>query len=301
LAGLQRHDNRYKLALVRVLSQVLFAVLLCTVPIRARQQALPPVQPIKAIKVILVGDSTVQGGSGWGGSFCALHLTSFAACVNLGRGGRSSSSYTAEGSWQLALNEMATPGFAATYVLIQFGHNDQPGKPGRSTDLVTEFPVNIARYVSETRAKGATPVLVTPLARRQFKAGKLDNDLAPWADAIRKIAGDTNSPLLDLNGDSAAALQALGPVLSARFAQLPPSPEVAAALQTGTTIAASTGATPPPAQSAGVAATNFDPLADPKLAFDYTHLGREGADFFAAMITRELAAAVPALRRYLFF
>ena len=286
---------------MRVVFQALFTVLLCVVPLGARQQAVPKVQPINAIKVILVGDSTVQAGSGWGGAFCAHHLTSFVACVNLGRGGRSSSSYTAEGSWQLALNEMATPGFTATYVLIQFGHNDQPGKPGRSTDLVTEFPVNIARYVTETRAKGATPVLVTPLARRQFKAGRLDNDLVPWADAIRKIAADTRTPLLDLNADSAAALQALGPVLAARFAQLPPSPEVAAALQTGTTIAASTGITPPPVPADGATSTGFDPMADPKLAFDYTHLGREGADFFAAMITRELLAAVPALRRYLLF
>lgn len=294
---------------MRLPLQALFAVLLCMAPVSARQGAVPPVQqgppvqPISAIKVILIGDSTMQAGSGWGGAFCAHHLTSFAACVNLGRGGRSSSSYTAEGSWQLALNEMATPGFTATYVLIQFGHNDQPGKPGRSTDLATEFPVNITRYVNETRAKGATPVLVTPLARRQFRAGRLDNDLVPWADAIRRIAADTRTPLLDLNADSAAALQALGPVLAARFAQLPPSPEVAAALQTGTTIAAVTGVAPPPASPPGAAAasTGFDPMADPKLAFDYTHLGREGADFFAAMITRELHAAVPALRRYLLF
>ena len=294
-----------RLALMRVPAQVLIAVLLCGASVRAQQQAVPPVQPIKAIKIILVGDSTVQAGSGWGGAFCAHHLTSFAACVNLGRGGRSSSSYTAEGSWQLALNEMSTAGFSPTYVLIQFGHNDQPGKPGRSTDLVTEFPVNIARYVAETRAKGGTPVLVTPLARRQFKAGRLDNDLVPWADAIRRIAADTSTPLLDLNADSAAALQALGPVLAARLAQLPPSPEVAAALQTGTTVAASTGVTPASAPAAGApggaASTAFDPMADPKLAFDYTHLGREGADFFAAMVTRELLAAVPALRRYLIF
>src|SRR6188768_721864 len=160
--------------------------------------AAPAIQPIKAIKIILIGDSTVQPGSGWGGAFCAEHVTSFATCVNMGRGGRSSSSYLAEGSWQLALNEMSTAGFMAVYVLIQFGHNDQPGKPGRSTDLQTEFPVNIARYVTETRAKGATPILITPLTRRQFRAGKLDNDLVPWADAIRKIAKDTNTPLLDL-------------------------------------------------------------------------------------------------------
>ena len=75
---------------------------------------------------------------------------------------------------------------------------------------------------------------------------------------------------------------------------------MAAALQTGTTIAAS-GVTPPPARPPVRRSTGFDPMADPKLAFDYTHLGREGADFFAAMITRELLAAVPALRRYLVF
>ena len=265
----------------------------------AAQQAAPPVQPIKAIKIVLVGDSTVQPGSGWGGAFCASHVTSFAACVNLGRGGRSSSSYIAEGSWQLALNELSTPGFAATYVLIQFGHNDQPGKPGRSTDLVTEFPVNIARYVKEARAAGATPVLVTPLTRRQFKSGKLDNDLIPWADAIRKVATETSTPLLDLNTDSAAAVQAMGPVLAARYAQLPPSVEVATALQTGTTIAASTGAAAPPGAAQTAGGTTFDPMADAKLAFDYTHLGREGAEFFATMITRELAAAVPSLRKYL--
>ena len=255
--------------------------------------------PIKAIKVILIGDSTVQVGSGWGGAFCSQHLTSFAACVNLGRGGRSSASYIAEGSWQIALNEMSTPGFASTFVLIQFGHNDQPGKPGRSTDLETEFPVNIARYVTETRAKGATPILVTPLTRRQFKEGRLDNDLVPWADAVRRIGKDTNTALLDLNADSAAAVQALGPMLSARFAQLPPSTEVAAALQTGTTIAATTGVPQPPVATTSPVAGAADTLADPKLAFDYTHLGREGAEFFSAMITRELIAAVPGLRRYL--
>ncbi|NWN22949.1 lysophospholipase, partial [Escherichia coli] len=105
----------------------------------------------KASKIILVGDSTTQVLSGWGGSFCAYHVTSFAACVNLARGGRSTYSYRAEGSWDLALAEMNARGFAKTWVLIQFGHNDQPGKPGRSTDLATEFPANLRLYVQEAR------------------------------------------------------------------------------------------------------------------------------------------------------
>ena len=116
-------------------------------------------KPIRASKIILVGDSTTAVQGGWGGSFCAEHVTSFAACVNLARGGRSSGSYIAEGSWELALAEARAPGYVNKWILIQFGHNDQPGKPGRSTDLATEFPANLRRYVNEARAAGAKPVL----------------------------------------------------------------------------------------------------------------------------------------------
>lgn len=279
-----------------------------TLALAQQRPAAPPVRPIQAVKIILVGDSTTQVGSGWGGAFCANHVTSFIACVDLARGGRSSMSYRAEGSWALAEAEMSARGFQTTYVLIQFGHNDQPGKPGRSTDLATEFPVNMARYVREARAHGAIPILVTPLTRRQFVNGQLQNDLAAWAETVRRVAAETQAPLLDLNADSAAAVQALGPALSARFAQAPPSQEVSTALFTGTTAPAAP-ATPPAASTAPhdadplairpPAIVPADPVGTAKLAFDYTHLGPEGADFFAAMVTRELIQAEPVLRRNL--
>lgn len=259
----------------------------------------PPVTPIRATKIVLVGDSTTAVIGGWGPSFCARHVTSFVACLNLGRGGRSSGNYRAEGSWAIALNELQTGGYAQRYVLIQFGHNDQPGKPGRSTDLATEFPVNLARYVREARAVGAIPVLLTPLTRRQFKDGKLQNDLEPWAEATRRVAADLHAPLVDLNAESAAAVQAMGPLAATRFAQTPPSADVRAAAATGTTIAASTGV--PPAGDASTSQDNaaMEPQGQAKLAFDYTHLGSEGADYFAAMVTRLLARAAPDLRRNL--
>ena len=274
-------------------------------------EAPAPVRPISASKIILVGDSTTAVIGGWGPSFCADHVTSFVACVNLARGGRSSGSYFAEGSWDLALAEMSTPGFVATYVLIQFGHNDQPGKPGRSTDLATEFPANLRRYVAETRARGAVPVRVTPLTRRQFVDGQVQNDLEPWAAAIRGVAQETGAPLVDLNASSVAAVQAMGPAMAARFAQAAPSSDVSAALLTGTTIPATTGVplTVPPAAPAPAAtgastaaqAQNAatEPVGQARTSFDYTHLGRAGADFFAAMVTRDLMIAVPELRRSL--
>lgn len=250
----------------------------------------PPVQPIRPSKIILVGDSTTAVIGGWGPSFCAYHVTSTAACLNLARGGRSSSSYRAEGSWAVAQAEMAARGYQRTWVLIQFGHNDQPGKPGRSTDLVTEFPVNIRRYVEETRAAGAIPVLLTPLTRRQFRDGRLDNDLEPWAAAIRRVAAEMQVPLVDLNARSAAAVQAMGPVMAMRFAQAAPPETVTAAGLTGTTAGAPSAPAPPPLPPGA------DRLGQARISFDYTHLGRDGADFFASLVTEELLRAVPDLR-----
>lgn len=267
------------------------------------QEARPPVKPIQADKIVLVGDSTTAVQGGWGPSFCGKHVTSFLACVNLARGGRSTYNYRAEGSWDIVEREMRSGGYRNVWVLVQFGHNDQPGKPGRSTDLATEFPANLRRYVEEIRAAGSRPVLLTPLTRRQFKDGKLIDDLAPWADAVRKIAGELKVPLVDLHARSRDAVQGMGPVQAMRFAQMPPTPGQVSAAQAGTTIGAAptaaTAAVAKPASTAVQDSAAAEPMGQAKLAFDYTHLGPEGADFFAAIVADELAQAVPQLRKQL--
>ncbi|WP_355585652.1 rhamnogalacturonan acetylesterase [Xanthomonas cannabis] len=267
-----------------------------------------------ASKIVLVGDSTTAVQGGWGPSFCAQHVTSFLSCLNLARGGRSTSNYRAEGSWDIALKELRSGGYRQVVVLIQFGHNDQPGKPGRSTDLATEFPANLRRYVAEARAAGAVPVLVTPLTRRHFERGQLLDDLAPWAQATRAVARELQVPVVDLHARSRALVQGMGPVLAMRLAQRPADPQQVIAAQSGTTI----GKTPASSSSssssssskvlegasvtaASAVATAQDnasaePMGQAKLAFDYTHLGPEGADVFAAIVADELARQVPALR-----
>ena len=161
------------------------------------------------VRVILVGDSTMQGRTGYGDVFCQRFVPG-ATCINVARGGRSSASFRAEGRWDQVQALLREPGYAATYVLIQFGHNDQPGKPGRSTDLVTDFPRNMARYAAEARELGAVPVLVTPLTRRSFQGVYLHDDLAPWAAATRQVARAGKVALLDLNALSVQAVQAMG-------------------------------------------------------------------------------------------
>lgn len=240
-------------------------------------------QPIQADKIILVGDSSTAVGSGWGGAFCDRHVLSALTCVNLGRQGRSTSTYRAEGSWDLALSEMATPGYQSVWVLIQFGHNDQPGKRS-STDLATQFPANLRAYVAEARARGARPVLLTPLTRRHFKDGQLQNTLVPWADAVRTVAAETGTPLIDLNAASAELVQRLGALEAARLSPGSPPPSFEAALRAGNTPPTPPAATPP--------ATAHGRHVDD---FDYTHLGPEGAAVIAALVARDLIAIAPDL------
>lgn len=268
--------------LLAALPAGLLAAALLTTPALAQEQAAPVPREfprdIAPSKIILVGDSTTAVIGGWGPSFCARHVTSFAACLNLARGGRSSRTYMQERSWELALHEASVPGYQHTWVLIQFGHNDQPGKT-RSTELAEEFPGYIRRYVEDTRRAGAIPVLVTPLTRRIFENGRLMNDLEPWAEAVRRVAAETGALLIDLNAESSAAVQAMGEDAADRFAQLPKGAQ-------------------PTGQQAPAPATevNVVPTAVPHLSFDRTHLGTAGADYFAAMMARLLAQGVPDMR-----
>lgn len=85
------------------------------------------------VRIVLVGDSTVTDKGGWGGAFASL-LKAPAMCVNLARSGSSSKSYYDQGHCQRALAQKRD------YVLIQFGHNDQPGKgPQRETEPKTTY------------------------------------------------------------------------------------------------------------------------------------------------------------------
>ncbi len=157
------------------------------------------------LKIALVGDSTVTDDAGWGLGF-AYRCNPGVEVINLARGGRASGSYITEGRWAQALE------LKPDYVLIQFGHNDQPGKgPDRETDPNTTYRANISRYVDEARAAGIRPVLVTSLSRRQWgDDGRIASTLEPYVDVVRQIAAEKNVPLVDLHSRSIEFYHSLG-------------------------------------------------------------------------------------------
>ena len=235
-----------------------------------------------SIHLVLVGDSTVARITGYGDALCA-RFDALTKCENLARNGRSAKSYRAEGLWDEVLAHAREPGYR-TFVLIQFGHNDQPGKAERSTTL-PEFRANMRRYTDEARAAGAVPLLVTPLTRRTFKDGRLVDGLEPWAEATRAVARESGVVLLDLHRDSMTAVAVLGAVDALSLAELPPPPVAVAAAATGTTVEVEKPAASTPAGHVAM--------------FDYTHLGPKGAELFSGIVAEEITRSVPELAQHL--
>ncbi len=158
------------------------------------------------VRIVLVGDSTVNDEGGWGPGFRSF--LPGVDVINLAKNGRSSKSFRDQGLWEPAL--AAKP----NYILIQFGHNDGPGKgPERETDPGTTYRANLARYIDEARAAGAEAVLVTSIVRRVFTPdGKVKRDsLVPYVEAARALAAEKKVPLLDLYSLTLAQAEALGP------------------------------------------------------------------------------------------
>lgn len=166
----------------------------------------------------IVGDSTVcdyparSARRGWG-MFVQDYFQNSVRVINLARSGRSTRSFIKEGSWQRTLE--AKPDF----ILIQFGHNDSHSseKP-ESTDAATDYRDFLRRYIRESRAAGATPILVTPMHRRTFAPdGTLDDSLKPYADAMKAVAVETKTAVIDLHAKSGELFASLGEAGSAEF------------------------------------------------------------------------------------
>ena len=226
----------------------------------------------QTVHIVLVGDSTVADKSGWGLGFRQF-LTDRAECSNTAVGGRSSKSFINEGKWERAL------ALKGDYYLIQFGHNDEPGKgPDRETDPHTTYREFMARYVDDARAIGAKPILVTSLTRRMFDksgSGKIVCSLTPYAEEVRKLAADKQVPLVDLYARSIELCEKLGPEACLAFS-LPRTTN----------------------QVSKAAGTNRvdNPAAN---QWDFTHLNATGSVVFAGLVVKELRRAVPELAPYL--
>ena len=169
-------------------------------------------QEARAPTLFIASDSTAQHynearypQAGWG-SFLGCVLTG-AQVDNRAIGGRSTRTFVSEGRWNRLLADLR-PGDA---VLIQFGHNDASAeKPERFADAATTYRQNLVGFIADVRAAGATPVLLTPVARRSFENGQAKADYPTYSAVVRQLAEARGVPLVDLESTSRALLDQVG-------------------------------------------------------------------------------------------
>lgn len=169
-----------------------------------------------ALTIYIAGDSTVTDQSkepyaAWG-QMLPRFFQAGVAIANHAESGESLKEFIGE-KRLMKIMETIQPG---DYLFVQFTHNDQ--KPGPNhVDAFTDYKSYLKLYINEARLRGAIPVLVTSMLRRNFgNDGKIINTLEDFPDAMRQTAKEENVPLIDLNVMSKAFYEAMGPESSVR-------------------------------------------------------------------------------------
>ena len=200
------------------MKKLLFALLLLAAAGAAGRTHAADKRPIHCY---LIGDSTCADKDltkqnperGWGQLFRAF-FDEEVVVENHAMNGRSTKSFRDEGRWEPIERSMQ----AGDYVFIQFGHNDEKVDRSAVGSEPAVFAENLRRYVRETRAKGATPVLLTPIARRHFtEAGELRQTHGAYPGEVRRVAREEGVELLELEAITEAWLRELGDEPSRRY------------------------------------------------------------------------------------
>lgn len=182
--------------------------------------------PEKKIRIFMAGDSTMAiketrayPETGWGMPF-VYFWDSSVTVVNRAKNGRSTKTFISEGLWTSITSEAAE----GDYVFIQFGHNDESVEKKERYATPDTFKMNLRKFIAETRAKNAIPVLFTPVSRRKFdKEGKAVETHLQYSALVREVAAETKVAFIDLDEKSRALYQQFGPEHSKLlFLQLKP-------------------------------------------------------------------------------
>jgi len=206
-----------------------FLVLVGLVAGLTAQTAPPNTQPT----LFIIGDSTVKNTSngqlGWGDPIRDFFDLSRIKVENRARGGRSSRTFQSEGLWDQVLAELK-PG---DYVLMQFGHNDGgainddsrargslPGigeqfegvdnKLTKKFESVHTFGWYMRKYIADTKAKGATPIVLSPIPRNIWIDGKVERAADSYGGWAAEVAQTQKAFFINLNEIIAAKYEVIG-------------------------------------------------------------------------------------------
>ncbi|MBI5767082.1 MAG: rhamnogalacturonan acetylesterase [Verrucomicrobia bacterium] len=168
--------------------------------------------------VFLAGDSTVtdqprEPGASWG-QMLPRWFKPTIAVANHAESGETLKSFITE----LRLDKILSQLKRGDFLIIQFGHNDEKQNwPQTYVEAATTYRAYLRVFIAEARRRGATPILVSPMQRRQFGPdGKIRNSHGDYPAAVAAVAKEENVAFIDLAAISSVFYEALGPEKSVR-------------------------------------------------------------------------------------
>lgn len=163
----------------------------------------------------LTGDSTVQTydatayapQAGWG-QMLDRFLADDVAVTNRAIGGRSSKNFITQGR----LDEVLLGIRPGDYLFVQFGHNDATQGVDDRYASPADYKEYLRVYVEGARQRGATPVLVTPVSRRDVDpaTGRFRVSFPEYVAKMTELAAEEDVALVDLSASSRAYLDGIG-------------------------------------------------------------------------------------------
>jgi lysophospholipase L1-like esterase len=202
-----------------------------------RELRLPEPRDPALPTLFLIGDSTVRNGRGdgsngqwgWGEPLVDRFDTGKVNVVNRAVGGLSSRTYLTMGYWEKVLAMLK----AGDVVMMQFGHNDNapPDDAARARgtlkgtgeetqeidnpitrkhEVVHTYGWYLRKFIADTKAKGATPIVCTLVPRKIWKDGKIVRAADSFGKWAADVAAQEGVGLVDLNELIARKYDALG-------------------------------------------------------------------------------------------
>lgn len=158
-------------------------------------------QKTDPVHIWMIGDSTMAAKkaerypeSGWGVALADFVIDN-AKVHNHAASGRSTLSFITEGRWKSVSDSLQK----GDYVIIQFGHNDEKMEEKLHTEPFGSFKANMKKFIEETKAKGAKPIVCSSIVRRSFdSSGKLIDTHGDYIKAAKEIAKENKTDYIDM-------------------------------------------------------------------------------------------------------
>ena len=166
------------------------------------------------VTIFMAGDSTMaikqpdkRPETGWGEMLGKYFKDGTVKIDNRAMNGRSTKTFISEGRWQSIVDALQK----GDYVLIQFGHNDESKEKGERYTPPADYRNNLIRFITDVKAKGGNPVLLTPVMRRKFDStGNFVDTHGEYPDIVRTVAKEQKVPLIDMHRDSEFVIKSYG-------------------------------------------------------------------------------------------